>query len=134
MRRQSWALVMASNQNSGKGVLFSAESNGMVQIPDFRWAHHYNISKTLFSGCVHQKCLFTASSLTSQQEQNIFPACLVLCVQCFEGVCFLPRGQFFYCLLADQATDAWPQSITLCLVYRHEAGLQNKQTKKIHEK
>ena len=41
MRRQSSASGLASNQNSGKGVLFSAESNGMVQIPDFRQAHHY---------------------------------------------------------------------------------------------
>ena len=48
MRRQSWALVMASNQNSGKGVLFIAESIGIVQIPDFRRAHHYKISKNLF--------------------------------------------------------------------------------------
>ena len=32
---------MASNQNSGIRVLFSAESNGIVQIPDFRQAYHY---------------------------------------------------------------------------------------------
>ena len=32
---------MASNQNSGIWVLFSAESNGIVQIPDFRQAYHY---------------------------------------------------------------------------------------------
>ena len=59
MRRQSSGLVMASNQTSGTGVLFSAKCNGMVQIPDFRRAHHYKISKKRFLGCQHQKSLFT---------------------------------------------------------------------------
>ena len=63
MRRQSWTLVTASNQTSGKGVLFSAESNGMVQIPDFRRAHHYKVSKNLLLGCQHQKGLFTRTGL-----------------------------------------------------------------------
>ena len=41
MRGSSWRFLLASNQNSGIWVLFSAESNGIVQIPDFRQAHHY---------------------------------------------------------------------------------------------
>ena len=63
MRRQSSTFVMAANHYSGKGVLFGPESNAMVQIPDFRRAHHYKISKNLFPGCQHQKSLFTVSRL-----------------------------------------------------------------------
>ena len=68
---------MASNQNLGNGVLFSAEFNGMVQIPVFRPAHHCKFSKNHLSGCQDQKFLFTGFSLDSQQVQNIFQACLV---------------------------------------------------------
>ena len=63
MRGKSSRLVMATNQNSGIGSLFSAESNFRVKIPDFRQAHHYKISKNHFSGSQHQKVLFTSSSL-----------------------------------------------------------------------
>ena len=54
---------MASNQNLGNGVLFSAEFNGMVQIPVFRQAHHYKFSKNHFSGCVKTKsfCLLVSA-------------------------------------------------------------------------
>ena len=41
MRSSSWWFLLASNQNSGIRVLFSAEFNGIVQIPNFRQAHHY---------------------------------------------------------------------------------------------
>ena len=53
MRRQSLCLVMAVNQNSGIDVFFGAEFKFRVQIPDFRRAHHYKISKNLFSGSQH---------------------------------------------------------------------------------
>ena len=56
-------MVMATNQNSGIDVFFGAEFNFRVQIPDFRRAHHYKISKNLFSGSQHQKGLFTGSGL-----------------------------------------------------------------------
>ena len=56
-------LVMATNQNSGIDVSFGAEFDFRVQIPDFRRAHHYKVSKNLFSGYQHQKGLFTRASL-----------------------------------------------------------------------
>ena len=56
-------LVMAANQNSGIDVFFGAEFNFRVQIPVFRRAHHYKVSKNLFSGCQHQKGLFTRAGL-----------------------------------------------------------------------
>ena len=56
-------LVMATNQNLGIDVFFGAEFNFGVQIPDFRQAHHYIVSKNLFSGCQHQKGLFTRAGL-----------------------------------------------------------------------
>ena len=56
-------LVMAANQNSGIDVVFGAEFNFWVQIPDFRRAHHYKVSKNLFSGYQHQKGLFTRAGL-----------------------------------------------------------------------
>ena len=56
-------LVMATNQNSGIDVFFGAEFNFRVQIPDFRRAHHYKISKNLFSGSQHQKSLLTRAWL-----------------------------------------------------------------------
>ena len=56
-------LVMAVNQNSGIDVFFGAEFKFRVQIPDFRRAHHYKVSKNLFSGCQHQKGLFTRAGL-----------------------------------------------------------------------
>ena len=63
MRRQSLCLVMAVNQNSGIDVFFGAEFNFRVQIPDFQRAHHYKVSKNHFSGCQHQKGLFTRAGL-----------------------------------------------------------------------
>ena len=63
MRRQSWCLVMAANQNSGIDVFFGAEFNFRVQIPNFWQAHHYKVSKNHFSGCQHQKVLFTRAWL-----------------------------------------------------------------------
>ena len=63
MRRQSSCLVMAANQNSGIDVFFGAEFNFRVQIPNFRRAHHYKISKNHFSGSQHQKSLFTRACL-----------------------------------------------------------------------
>ena len=48
MRRQSSCLFMAINQNSGIDVFFGANFNFWVQIPVFRRAHHYKISKNLF--------------------------------------------------------------------------------------
>ena len=63
MRRQSLCLVMATNQNSGIDVFFGAEFNFRVQIPDFRRAHHYKVSKNLLLGCQHQKGLFTRTGL-----------------------------------------------------------------------
>ena len=56
-------LVMAANQNLGIDVFFGAEFNFRVQIPNFCRAHHYKISKNLFSGYQHQKGLFTGTSL-----------------------------------------------------------------------
>ena len=79
-------LVMATNQNSGIDVFFGAEFNFRVQIPDFRRAHHYKISKNHFSSSQHQKFLFTVSRLDapSQLKTNVLKAC----VTCFEGVCY----------------------------------------------
>ena len=63
MRRQSLCLVMAANQNLGIDVFFGAEFNFRVQIPDFCQAHHYKISKNLFTSSQHQKGLFTRACL-----------------------------------------------------------------------
>ena len=97
MRRQSSCFVMATNQNSDIGVFFNAEFNFWVQIPDFRWAHQYKITKNPFSGSQDQKFLFTGSSLRHAE-----------------------RGQFCPCFLANHANGAWLQSITLFLVYQPE--------------
>ena len=51
---------MASNQNSGIRVLFCAESDGMVQIPVFLWAHHYEITNFGFWTILHKYVLFLA--------------------------------------------------------------------------
>ena len=94
MRSQSLCLLSASNQDSGIDVIFGAEFNFRVQIPDFRRAHHYKVSKNLFTGSQHQKVLFTGSSLTGKEGQKIFGACLVVSEQltatrtCFEGMPF----------------------------------------------
>ena len=69
---------MASNQNLGNGVLFSAEFNGMVQIPVFRQAHHYKFSKNHFSGCQDQKFLFTSLCLSSRAGSPLPDICQYL--------------------------------------------------------
>ena len=48
MRRQSSSLVMATNQTSGIGVLFTSKYNGMVQMPDFQRAITIKFQITIF--------------------------------------------------------------------------------------
>ena len=60
MRGSSWWFLMASNQNLGFWVLFSAESNGIVQIPDFRQAYHYKTKIFGFWAFLYKYVLFLA--------------------------------------------------------------------------
>ena len=60
MRGSSWWFLMASNQNSGIWVLFSAEFNGIVQIPDFRQAHHYKTTIFGFWEILYKYILYLA--------------------------------------------------------------------------
>ena len=104
---------MATNQNSGIGVFFDAKFNFRVQIPDFRQAHHYKITKNHFSGCQDQKFLFTGSSWRRLKRAE--------------------RRQFCPRLLADHANGAWleswPSKQHYFLCTDANAGLQNKQKK-----
>ena len=115
MRRQSSCLVMAANQNSGIDVVFGAEFNFWVQIPNFRRAHHYKISKDLFSGSQHQKSLFTRACLrllSVSVKQTIL--CLFTCVCEMLEMCLRLAGGFPTCALKFS-----------------DARLQNKQQKNI---
>ena len=85
MRRQSLCLVMAANQNSGIDVFFGAEFNFWVEIPVFRRAHHYKISKNLFSGCQHQNLLFTSVGLTVPLTTRLGPKKCMFCRQAFRA-------------------------------------------------
>ena len=92
MRRQSLCLVMATNQNSGIDVFFGAEFNFRVQIPDFRRAHHYKISKNLFQAVKTKSFCLLLLAWISQQVQNIFSTSLDRrpVMTCFEGARFEP--------------------------------------------
>ena len=84
-------MVMAANQNSGIDVFFGAEFNFRVQIPDFCQAHHYKVSKNLFSGYQHQKGLFTRAGLELLRVSvnwTILPCLLV------KGSCLKLAGGF----------------------------------------
>ena len=74
-------MVMATNQNSHIDVIFGAEFNFRVQIPDFRRALHYKLSKNHFPGCQHQKILFTRAWLRSpSRERKAEILCLFTCI------------------------------------------------------
>ena len=133
MRGSSWRFLLASNQNSGIWVLFSAESNGIVQIPDFRQAYHYKTKIFGFWAFLYKYVLFVAfcGKLSSILVQITLaaappPATAIFCFGMFWRPAFHGNN---VTLTSTRAYVSLAWSTSKQEQNFPKAGLQNKQKK-----